>query len=76
MRPRLELILIGERSFTTPRSETNITTFGEGEEFRIAIQRSYLTSWPPIRVRKPPPECARTLTKILIISILKIYSII
>jgi hypothetical protein len=36
----LELILIRERSFTTLRSGTNITTFGEEEEFGIASKSS------------------------------------
>jgi len=37
---RLELILIRERSLATPRSRTDITTFGEGEKFRIASKSS------------------------------------
>lgn len=36
----MELILIRERSFTTLRSGTNITTFGEEEEFGIASKSS------------------------------------
>jgi len=36
---RLELILIRERSFTAPRSWTDITTFGEEEEFRAPNSR-------------------------------------
>ena len=32
---RLELILMRERSFATPRSRTDITTFSKGEKFRI-----------------------------------------
>jgi len=37
---RLELILMRERSFVTPRSGTDITTFGKGEKFRIASKLS------------------------------------
>ena len=36
----LKLILIRERSLATPRSGTDITTFGEGEKFRIASKLS------------------------------------
>jgi len=36
----LELILMRERSFATPRSGGNITTFGEREKFRIASKSS------------------------------------
>jgi hypothetical protein len=54
---RLELILIREKSFTAPRSGTDITTFGEEEEFRIASKSSselrirggpWLKPWPRI----------------------------
>jgi len=31
---------MSERSFTTPRSGTDITTFGKGEKFRIASKLS------------------------------------
>ena len=52
---RLELILMRERSFVIPRPGTDITTFGEGEEFRIALKSSselrirggpWLKPWP------------------------------
>ena len=36
----MELILRRERSFTTPRSGTDVTTFSEEEEFRIASKSS------------------------------------
>ena len=36
----MELILIIEGSFATPRSRTDITTSGKGEEFRIASRSS------------------------------------
>ena len=37
---RLEFILIGERSLITPRSGIDITTFGKGEKFGIALKSS------------------------------------
>jgi len=40
MRLRLELILIRERAFITPQFRIDITTFGKGEEFRIALKLS------------------------------------
>ena len=38
---RLELILIRERSFNTPRSGANITAFGKGGKLRIALDLSF-----------------------------------
>jgi hypothetical protein len=36
----LKLVLIRERSLATPRSRTDITTFGKGEKFRIPSKSS------------------------------------
>ena len=58
MCPRLELILIRERSFITPRSRRNVTTFGKGEgapgvqnSFKIELRAPnsrwpWLKAWP------------------------------